>query len=80
MIEELAAKVHNAWWDEKAEGGFHSPADCPHRNGRSNMFSKHCDNCHPAMYPYGQLPETVKDYDRVTVRTVLRALGELAEG
>ena len=30
---------------------------------------------HPDMLPYQELPENVKEYDRVTVRRVLEALG-----
>lgn len=30
---------------------------------------------HPNMVPYADLPESVKEYDRVTVRRVLDALG-----
>ena len=30
---------------------------------------------HPDMHPYHELPENVKEYDRVTVRCVLDALG-----
>ena len=40
-------------------------------------FYKWCDQCHPDMYPYEQLPENIKEYDRVTVRTVLNAIKEL---
>lgn len=32
---------------------------------------------HPDAVPYSQLPENVKEYDRVTVRTVLGKLGEI---
>jgi quinol monooxygenase YgiN len=40
-------------------------------------FYKWCDKCHPDMYPYSQLPENIKEYDRVTVRTVLNAIKEM---
>jgi hypothetical protein len=29
------------------------------------------------MYPYDELPENIKEYDRVTVRAVLQAMDEL---
>ncbi len=32
---------------------------------------------HPDMLPYDQLPESVKDYDRATVRAVLLELSEI---
>lgn len=37
-------------------------------------FYKWCDKCHTDMYPYNELAENIKDYDRVTVKTVLLAL------
>jgi hypothetical protein len=40
-------------------------------------FHKWCQNCHPDMYPYKDLSDNVKEYDRVTVRTVLNAIKEL---
>ncbi|NIV11753.1 MAG: hypothetical protein GWN62_10875 [Aliifodinibius sp.] len=84
LIEKLSSKVHDAWWEEKKKQGFHSPADC-----KKNVLiqfvdpppaafrTKHCDKCHTDMYPYDELPENVKDYDRVTVKTVLGALLEV---
>lgn len=33
---------------------------------------------HPDDKPYEELAENIKEYDRVTVRTVLKALGECA--
>ena len=40
-------------------------------------FHKFCGKCHTDMYPYSELPENIKDYDRVTVETVLKAISEL---
>ena len=37
-------------------------------------FYKWCDKCHTDMYPYEELPENIKEYDRVTVRAVDKAL------
>ena len=39
-------------------------------------FYKWCDKCHTDMYPYEELAENIKDYDRVTVDTVLKAIEE----
>lgn len=84
--EEIASKVHDAWWDEKSDQGFHSPMDCNSKlsqevrnNPRSggSKFLKYCDKCHADMYPYGDLPENVKDYDRATVSAVLKAISQL---
>ena len=38
------------------------------------MIEKRCDKCHTDLYSYSELPENVKEYDRVTVRAVLRAI------
>ncbi|MGE5423388.1 MAG: hypothetical protein ACM3QW_08995, partial [Ignavibacteriales bacterium] len=40
-------------------------------------FLKRCEKCHTDMYPYEELPENVKDYDRVTVKAVLQAIDKL---
>ncbi|MCP1159280.1 hypothetical protein [Bacillus infantis] len=40
-------------------------------------FYKWCDKCHADLYPYEELAENIKEYDRVTVRTVLNAIKEL---
>ena len=40
-------------------------------------FYKWCDKCHTDMYSYKELPENIKDYDRVTVKMVLNALRSL---
>jgi len=42
-------------------------------------FYKWCPNCHPDMYPYRELSENVKEYDRTTVRTVLEAIVALEQ-
>jgi len=78
LIEKLSSKVHDAWWDEKAKQGFHAPFDCPKRAPMQlQKFSAYCDHCHTDMYPYDELPENIKEYDRVTVRAVLQAMDEL---
>jgi hypothetical protein len=83
-IEFLSEQVHNAWWDEKRKQGFHAPLDCPDyvMGGeifRVFKFNKLCDRCHSDCYPYSELPEHIKDYDRVTVRTVLAAIKKMEE-
>ena len=42
-------------------------------------FHKWCDNCHTDMYPYAELPENIKEYDRVMVRSVLNAIRKMEE-
>jgi predicted nucleic-acid-binding Zn-ribbon protein len=77
-IEFVSEKVHNAWMDERIKQGFHAPADCPLMEGmlldKSRKFKPRCVKCHSDLYPYSELPETIKDYDRVTVVAVLNAV------
>jgi len=78
IIEKLSSAVHDAWWDEKKKQGFHPPKECIHtltiRPEAVEKFKPYCKKCHADMYPYEELPENIKDYDRVTVRRVLEAL------
>ena len=81
LIEKIAESVHNAWWNEKEEQGFHSPKNCPnaidsYEQGSFDKFKKNCSKCHTDMYPYNELPENVKQYDRVTAKAVLKSLEE----
>ncbi|MDD4588824.1 MAG: RyR domain-containing protein [Parabacteroides sp.] len=82
-IEKLAEEVHNAWMKEKFEQGFHSPNDCTRKITNAECvrtvpkFTKHCNKCHTDLYPYTELPENIKEYDRVTVRAVLNAIKKL---
>lgn len=87
MNEKLAEAVHDAWWKEKKAAGFHAPLDCPtldaddtwakelYENAPVPNKTRFCVECHPDMIPYSELPENIKEYDRVTVRTVLDAMG-----
>ena len=74
LTEKLSEKVHDAWMKEKAAQGFHAPNDCPNMGKLSTAM---CEKCHTDMYPYEELPENIKDYDRVTVNAVLQALDDL---
>jgi len=88
IIETLSEKVHNAWWNEKIKQGFHSPLECNELSEgnaqdeeafhNQQKFTKHCEWCHTDMYPYSELAEHTKEYDRVTVRAVIKALAESA--
>ena len=89
--ELIAEKVHDAWWREKEKQGFHAPASCNSPEAKKAMlhetksqdfykkpkFTKYCKGCHTDMYPYAELPENIKDYDRVTVEGVLSAISEI---
>lgn len=78
LIEKLSSKVHDAWWEEKKRQGFHAPLDCPKRTTMQlQKFSLYCNRCHTDMYPYNEIPEYVKEYDRVMVKAVLQAIEEL---
>ena len=80
-IEELSEEVHNAWMKEKLEQGFHAPNNCTWfpliETDETNKFVKRCEKCHTDLYPYSELPENIKEYDRVTVRAVLGAIEKL---
>ena len=73
--EQIASEVHNAWWREKLKQGFHAPLECPVANGPK--FEPHCKWCHTDMYPYDELAEHIKDYDRATVQAVLDAIEKI---
>lgn len=89
--ELIAEKVHDAWWVEKEKQGFHAPASCNSDEAKKAMlhelsshdfyvkpkFTKYCEKCHTDMYSYQELPENIKDYDRVTVTAVLTAISEI---
>ena len=82
-IEFLSEQVHNAWMEEKLKQGFHAPDDCSNFDQGDvahyyrEKFERHCDKCHTDLYPYSELPENIKEYDRVTVRSVLDAIKKL---
>ncbi len=81
-IEFASEKVHNAWMDEKLKQGFHAPTNCPHIkpigesliDPVSRKFKNHCPKCHTDLYHYSELPENIKEYDRVTVIAVLNTV------
>jgi DNA-binding transcriptional ArsR family regulator len=87
LLERLAEHVHKEWMAEKQRQGFadhvlvpvpcacNDAEGCPARQGCNQAYCrlpayKH----HTDMLPYAELAENVKEYDRATVRGVLRAL------
>lgn len=68
--------------EEKLKQGFHAPTKCltfdiPDEVFYSQprfKFEKHCDYCHTDLYPYNELPENIKDYDRGMVKAVIEAI------
>lgn len=59
---------------EVSEDGFEEICEAVH-NGWMDEKKRQGMTEHPDMHPYHELPENVKEYDRVTVRCVLDALG-----
>lgn len=91
-IEQISEEVHNAWMREKIEQGFHSPDECKvmgrtssdgysksDLRGLENKRICKCSKCHADLYPYSELPENIKEYDRVTVRAVINAIEKIKE-
>ena len=90
-IEKIASHVHDAWWAEKKKQGFHPPYECKtieagnahkqdiksYGHNEFPLFHKFCGKCHTDMYPYEQLPENVKEYDRITVKAVIEAIKKI---
>lgn len=82
-LEFLSEEVHKAWMEEKLSQGFHAPTDCPLYNdaddsrNQSGKFTRHCGKCHTDLYGYEELPENVKEYDRVTVLAVIKAMEKI---
>jgi hypothetical protein len=81
LIELLAEDSHKGWAEEKQRQGY---ADHVFRFvGRTRHGEEFCgaDGCfkpkakhHTDMLPYAELPEHIKEYDRVTVRGVLAGI------
>ena len=92
QVERLAEAVHQAWMAEKQRQGFADHPTCfvyaplstgagqPAATSACRICGLGPDRHHPDMLPYKHLPEAIKDYDRATVRAVLRALAARGEG
>lgn len=80
LIEALSEKVHDAWMTEKLKQGFADHPLAPFVDGYEEPFCARCSlgkfKHHTDMLPYADLPEHIKEYDRVTVRAVLGAIDE----
>jgi RyR domain len=63
LVEKLAANAHEVWAEKRVEDGW--------RYGGSRNDE---DKTHPCLVPYDALPESEKEYDRVLVEQVLRAV------
>lgn len=62
-IEDVAAKVHEAWMDSKRAKGVHS---------------RKSEKGEELMVPYGELTEESKDLDRSSVAAVYAAIESLS--
>lgn len=62
-IEEVAAKVHEAWMESKRAQG---------------VASRRSETGEELMVPYGQLSEEARELDRSSVRAVYQAIRSLA--
>lgn len=61
LIEALAENVHNTWAKGRIDGGWtYGPV--------RDDVKKH----HPCLVPYGELPESEKEYDRNTAVSTLK--------
>jgi RyR domain len=76
-FEQICEDVHKAWMQEKIDQGFHAPYDCPcfdDKRASGSKYIKYCNKCHEDLYPYDELFERVKEYDRVTARAVINSI------
>lgn len=55
--------------------------DCKNQERLTDLhnpkFYKWCDKCHTDLYPYDELPDNIKEYDRVTVNAVINAMDKV---
>ena len=72
--ESLEANMDKPRICEVSEDDFEEICEAVH-NGWMDEKKRQGMTEHPDMHPYHELPENVKEYDRVTVRCVLDALG-----
>ena len=66
VIEEISEQVHKTWMEGRIKDGWtYGPK-------RDDILKKT-----PCIVPYEELPESEKEYDRETARTVVKALASL---
>ncbi|MHA1341447.1 MAG: RyR domain-containing protein [Promethearchaeota archaeon] len=73
VIDGIAELVHDAWWQEKINQGYHHPSE-KHKEWDPHNPKKFCEKCHLDMIPYAELPDNEKIYDIIMVKTILAAL------
>jgi hypothetical protein len=69
----LAEYVHDGWWQEKINQGFHHPS-LVHPEFDISKPTPLCKFCHLDLIPYSQLKEEIKELDIVTAKTVIAGL------
>ena len=65
-VEKLAENTHEVWAAQRLSTGWTYGAT------RSDA-----NKTHPCLVPYNQLPESEKEYDRLTVAQTLKAIVKL---
>jgi len=70
MLEKMSEKIHNIWVNESIKQGKHHPSVCPdERIG--------CLKCNESLIPYNDLPECIKELNRVIVKEFENSLADL---
>lgn len=78
IAEDMGTVVHQLWTEKRAkEKGWHAPVDCPTRPKDDDQpFQVHCQDCHPCMVGWAELPDKDKELDRAYPRVFLNLLRE----
>lgn len=63
LVEHLAENVHDQWALQRLKDGWRYGTE---RNDKEKL--------HPCLVPYGELPESEKEYDRMTAITTLKLI------
>lgn len=63
LIEQLAANTHDLWAGQRLSEGW---SYGPHRDDRNKR--------NPCLVPYEELPDSEKNYDRITAIGTLKAI------
>jgi malate/lactate dehydrogenase len=76
ILELVAEDVHTEWANEKQRQGYadHTLGTCLGLFDRDNPCQYTVGQHHTDMLPYASLPEPIKEYDRVTAKTVIDSL------
>ena len=75
-LDRLAEWVHDGWWQEKADAGFHFPADA-HAGWAPGSLPLPCEKCHRDMIKFADLPVDKQQFDVTTIGTTIAGLLEM---